>query len=131
MARAARPPGVKDKVRAAAIGTVRPASHIPSVHQRVDELRDRLLADTQLGYQLAGVAGSSGQDHQCPEGGLGQCLEPPFGQMVLYGEPVPLDDASLQPRMQDRLAALASSWEGSGALLANGVYYDWGYNAAR
>ncbi len=29
-----------------------------------------------------------------------------------------------------RVAALASSWEGSGALLANGSYYDWGYNAA-
>ena len=26
--------------------------------------------------------------------------------------------------------ALTSSWEGSGALLANGEYYDWGYNAA-
>jgi alpha-tubulin suppressor-like RCC1 family protein len=26
--------------------------------------------------------------------------------------------------------ALTSSWEGSGALLANGAYYDWGYNVA-
>jgi alpha-tubulin suppressor-like RCC1 family protein len=29
-----------------------------------------------------------------------------------------------------RVAALTSSWEGSGALLSNGAYYDWGYNAA-
>ena len=29
-----------------------------------------------------------------------------------------------------RVIALASSWEGSGALLSNGQYYDWGYNAA-
>lgn len=29
-----------------------------------------------------------------------------------------------------KIAALTSSWEGSGALLANGAYYDWGYNAA-
>jgi alpha-tubulin suppressor-like RCC1 family protein len=29
-----------------------------------------------------------------------------------------------------KVAALTSSWEGSGALLANGSYYDWGYNAA-
>ncbi len=29
-----------------------------------------------------------------------------------------------------RFTALASSWEGSGALLANGDYYNWGYNAA-
>jgi len=29
-----------------------------------------------------------------------------------------------------RVTALTSSWEGSGALLANGAYYDWGYNAA-
>ena len=28
------------------------------------------------------------------------------------------------------VAALTSSWEGSGALLANGAYYNWGYNAA-
>ena len=28
------------------------------------------------------------------------------------------------------VSALTSSWEGSGALLANGDYYDWGYNAA-
>jgi alpha-tubulin suppressor-like RCC1 family protein len=28
------------------------------------------------------------------------------------------------------VTALTSSWEGSGALLANGTYYDWGYNAA-
>jgi alpha-tubulin suppressor-like RCC1 family protein len=29
-----------------------------------------------------------------------------------------------------KVTALTSSWEGSGALLANGDYYDWGYNAA-
>ncbi|MGH2872616.1 MAG: RCC1-like domain-containing protein [Solirubrobacteraceae bacterium] len=29
-----------------------------------------------------------------------------------------------------RVTALVSSWEGSGALLANGAYYDWGFNAA-
>ena len=28
------------------------------------------------------------------------------------------------------VTALTSSWEGSGALLANGDYYNWGYNAA-
>jgi alpha-tubulin suppressor-like RCC1 family protein len=28
------------------------------------------------------------------------------------------------------VTALTSSWEGSGALLSNGAYYDWGYNAA-
>jgi alpha-tubulin suppressor-like RCC1 family protein len=29
-----------------------------------------------------------------------------------------------------QVTALVSSWEGPGALLANGAYYDWGYNAA-
>jgi alpha-tubulin suppressor-like RCC1 family protein len=29
-----------------------------------------------------------------------------------------------------KITALDSSWEGSGALLATGAYYDWGYNAA-
>ena len=28
------------------------------------------------------------------------------------------------------MTALTSSWEGSGALLATGAYYNWGYNAA-
>jgi alpha-tubulin suppressor-like RCC1 family protein len=28
-----------------------------------------------------------------------------------------------------RVTALAASWGGSGALLSNGTYYDWGYNA--
>ncbi|MGO9955219.1 MAG: RCC1-like domain-containing protein [Solirubrobacteraceae bacterium] len=28
------------------------------------------------------------------------------------------------------ISALTSSWEGSGALLSDGAYYDWGYNAA-
>jgi alpha-tubulin suppressor-like RCC1 family protein len=28
------------------------------------------------------------------------------------------------------VTALTASWEGSGALLGNGVYYNWGYNAA-
>ena len=27
------------------------------------------------------------------------------------------------------MIALTSSWEGSGALLATGAYYNWGYNA--
>jgi alpha-tubulin suppressor-like RCC1 family protein len=30
----------------------------------------------------------------------------------------------------ERVTALTSSWEGSGALLSNGAYYNWGYNAA-
>jgi alpha-tubulin suppressor-like RCC1 family protein len=30
----------------------------------------------------------------------------------------------------DRVTTLTSSWEGSGALLSNGAYYDWGYDAA-
>jgi alpha-tubulin suppressor-like RCC1 family protein len=30
----------------------------------------------------------------------------------------------------EKVTALTSSWEGSGALLADGNYYDWGYNAA-
>jgi len=29
-----------------------------------------------------------------------------------------------------KVTALTSSWEGSGALVSNGAYYDWGYNTA-
>jgi alpha-tubulin suppressor-like RCC1 family protein len=40
-------------------------------------------------------------------------------------KPVPVTGLSARTRV----TALTSSWNGSGALLANGAYYDWGYNA--
>lgn len=40
----------------------------------------------------------------------------------------PVRVVGLPPRAH--VTALTSSWEGSGALLSDGAYYDWGYNAA-
>ena len=40
----------------------------------------------------------------------------------------PVQVTGLPPKTH--VTALTSSWEGSGALLSNGAYYDWGYNAA-
>ena len=48
------------------------------------------------------------------------------GSTASSATPVPV--TGLPPGV--RVTALTSSWEGSGALLANGAYYDWGYNAA-
>ena len=48
------------------------------------------------------------------------------GSTASSSKPVPV--TGLPPAA--RVTALTSSWEGSGALLSNGVYYDWGYNAA-
>ena len=48
------------------------------------------------------------------------------GSTASSSKPVPV--TGLPPAA--RVTALTSSWEGSGALLSSGVYYDWGYNAA-
>jgi alpha-tubulin suppressor-like RCC1 family protein len=48
------------------------------------------------------------------------------GSTASSSKPVPV--TGLPPAA--RVTALTSSWEGSGALLSNGAYYDWGYNAA-
>jgi alpha-tubulin suppressor-like RCC1 family protein len=48
------------------------------------------------------------------------------GSTASSSKPVPV--AGLPPAA--RVTALTSSWEGSGALLSDGAYYDWGYDAA-
>jgi regulator of chromosome condensation (RCC1) repeat-containing protein len=48
------------------------------------------------------------------------------GSMAGSSTPVPVDGLPAGLPVTD----LTSSWNGSGALLGNGTYYDWGYNAA-
>jgi len=48
------------------------------------------------------------------------------GSTTSSATPVPV--SGLPSTVQ--VTSLTSSWEGSGALLANGAYYDWGYNVA-
>ena len=66
---------------------------------------------------------SGGRVYACGDGGDGVLGN---GSTASSSKPVPV--TGLPPAA--RVTALTSSWEGSGALLSNGVYYDWGYNAA-
>jgi alpha-tubulin suppressor-like RCC1 family protein len=51
-----------------------------------------------------------------------------LGDGSTANSPAPVAVTGLPSRL--KVTALASSWEGSGALLSNGAYYDWGYNPA-
>jgi alpha-tubulin suppressor-like RCC1 family protein len=66
---------------------------------------------------------SGGRVYAC---GSGQGGALGNGSAASSSTPVPV--TGLPPAVH--VTALTSSWEGSGALLANGAYYDWGYNAA-
>ena len=48
------------------------------------------------------------------------------GSTASSSRPVPVTGLPVAAHV----TALTASWEGSGALLSNGAYYDWGYNAA-
>ena len=66
---------------------------------------------------------SGGRVYACGSGADGVLGN---GSTASSSKPVPV--TGLPPAA--RVTALTSSWEGSGALLSNGAYYDWGYNAA-
>jgi alpha-tubulin suppressor-like RCC1 family protein len=66
---------------------------------------------------------SAGRLYACGSGDAGE-----LGNGSTDSSPRPTPVVGL-PRGA-RVTALTSSWEGSGALLATGAYYDWGYNAA-
>lgn len=66
---------------------------------------------------------ASGHVYAC---GSGQYGELGTGSTASSASPAPV--AGLPSAV--RVTALTSSWGASGALLSNGTYYDWGYNAA-
>ena len=66
---------------------------------------------------------SKGEVYACGDGEDGV-----LGNGSTTNSPMPTSVVGL-PRTA-RVIALTSSWEGSGVLLSNGAYYDWGYNAA-
>lgn len=66
---------------------------------------------------------SSGRLYACGSGDAGE-----LGNGSTSSTSTPTQVVGLPAEV--KVTALTSSWEGSGALLANGDYYNWGYNAA-
>jgi alpha-tubulin suppressor-like RCC1 family protein len=83
------------------------------------------LSDVTLatGARTHALFYSHGAVYACGSGDAGELGN---GSTASESEPTPV--AGLPKGVN--VTALTSSWEGSGALLANGDYYDWGYNAA-
>lgn len=83
------------------------------------------LTDVTLGTgaRTHSLFDSHGALYACGSGAAGELGD---GSMRTRRDPVRVRGL---PR-RSRIIALTSSWEGSGALLANGAYYDWGYNAS-
>ena len=83
------------------------------------------LSDVTLatGARTHSLFYSAGTVYACGSGDAGE-----LGTGSTASSPTPTPVTGL-PRTA-RVIALTSSWEGSGALLATGAYYNWGYNAA-
>jgi alpha-tubulin suppressor-like RCC1 family protein len=83
------------------------------------------LSDVTLatGARTHSLFDSGGRVYAC---GSGQDGVLGTGSTASSSRPVPV--TGLPPAAH--VTALTSSWEGSGALLSNGAYYDWGYDAA-
>ena len=83
-------------------------------------LRDVTLA---TGARTHSLFDSQGKVYACGSGEFGV-----LGNGSTGNSPTPTAVVGLPTAA--RVTALTSSWEGSGALLSNGSYYNWGYNAA-
>jgi alpha-tubulin suppressor-like RCC1 family protein len=83
------------------------------------------LSDVTLatGARTHSLFEAEGRVYACGSGDDGV-----LGNGSLTGSSTPTAVVGLPNRA--RVTALTSSWEGSGALVSNGAYYDWGYNAA-
>ncbi len=83
------------------------------------------LSDVTLvtGARTHALFDSNGVLYACGSGDAGELGN---GSTTSAGTPTPV----LGLPSGTKVTALTSSWEGSGALLADGEYYDWGYNAA-
>jgi alpha-tubulin suppressor-like RCC1 family protein len=83
------------------------------------------LSDVTLatGARTHSLFYSAGEVYACGSGDAGE-----LGNGSTDSSPKPTPVTGL-PRGV-RVTVLTSSWEGSGALLSTGAYYDWGYNAA-
>ena len=92
----------------------------------VESLPERIpLSDVTLatGARTHSLFYSHGRAYACGSGDAGELGD---GSATSHATPVRV----IGLPAGERITALTSSWEGSGALLADGRYYDWGYNAA-
>jgi alpha-tubulin suppressor-like RCC1 family protein len=78
---------------------------------------------TAAGARTHSLFDSRGKVYACGSGEGGA-----LGDGSTADSPAPAAVASLPGSL--KIIALTSSWEGSGALLSDGAYYDWGYNPA-
>ncbi|MGO9900046.1 MAG: RCC1 domain-containing protein [Solirubrobacteraceae bacterium] len=87
--------------------------------------RQILIGDVTLatGARTHSLLDSHGKRYACGSGDAGELGN---GSTTSSSKPTVVTGL---PRAAS-ISALTSSWEGSGALLNNGAYYDWGYNAA-
>ncbi len=83
------------------------------------------LSDVTLatGAKTHSLFDSGGKVYACGAGEAGVLGD---GSTASSSKPIPVTGLPTTAPV----TALTSSWEGSGALLGNGAYYDWGYNAA-
>ena len=83
------------------------------------------LSDVTLatGARTHSLFDSAGKVYACGSGEYGVLGS---GSTTSSSTPVPVVGLPSTARV----TALTSSWEGSGALLGDGAYFDWGYNAA-
>jgi len=75
------------------------------------------------GARTHSLVDSGGKVYACGSGAYGV-----LGTGSTTSSSVPVPVVGLPESIS--VTALTSSWEGSGALLSNGSYYNWGYNAA-
>jgi alpha-tubulin suppressor-like RCC1 family protein len=87
--------------------------------------RQIALSDVTLatGARTHSLFDSSGRVYACGDGEGGVLGD---GSTTSSSKPVGIVGLPTN----ENVTSLTSSWEGSGALLANGTYYDWGYNSS-
>ncbi len=95
-------------------------SGLMELHPSELPLRDVTLATGARTHSLLSVGGKV---YACGSGEYGVLGT---GSTTNSSTPIPVVGLPSTARV----TALTSSWEGSGALLSNGIYYNWGYNAA-
>jgi alpha-tubulin suppressor-like RCC1 family protein len=95
----------------------------PGLIERVPELMPLSDVTIATGARTHSLFDSHGRVYACGSGDAGELGN---GTTATHKTPTPV----IGLPKGENVTVLTSSWEGSGALLADGSYYDWGYNKA-